>query len=308
MKIAVTGVTGLIGSRFFDLLKSRFEIIPISSSYGMDITDRNKITKFLKAKNPAVIVHFAAKTNVDSCEKDREEDIEKLNKNKVYDNGKIDFENLDADSWKGSSSSFGINVVGTKNLADFSKNHGSKMVYISTDFVFDGEKNGFYTEEDKPSPVNWYGQTKLWGEEALQEGSIITRISYPFGHKSLIKKDLIWTLVGLISQQDEVSLVSDQVITPTFIDDIVLGIEFLIKQNSSGIFNLVGNNSFSPYEIGVILAREFGYSETKIELTTRAKLYAGRAKRPFKVMLKNDKLKHDGYSMTDFFEALKKIK
>lgn len=308
MKIALTGATGLVGSRFFDLLKSKYEIIPVSSSYGVDITDKNKVYKFLSSKNPALIVHMAAKTNVDSCEEDRAEDLKKFKNSKVLKNSQVISENLGGGEWKGSNSAFGINVVGTKNLADYAQKSGIKMIYISTDFVFDGEKNGEYTEDDSTKPINWYGQTKLWGEQVLPNEALITRVSYPFGYKSKIKKDFVWGLVDLLLNQDIARLISDQIITPTFIDDIVWGLDFLIEKQATGVFNLVGNNFLSPYEIGVAISREFGFPEIKIETTTRELLYKGRAPRPFNVKLKNDKLRNLGFEMTDFFVALRKIK
>ncbi len=307
MKIALTGATGLVGSRFFDLLKGKYEIVPISSSYGIDITDKKKLWKFLDEKNPALIVHLAAKTSVDKCEEDKESDLKKIKKEKIYDDGQIDYVTINADSWKGSTSAFGVNVVGTKNLADYAHEHNIKIIYLSTDFVFDGNSDEYYSEGDEVNPINWYGQTKLYGEQVIKANSIIARIAYPFGYKNAVKKDLIWTLQNLISKEPLVRLVSDQIIVPTFIDDIVNGLDYLIGHNFSGLINLVGNNALSPYEIGVAIAREFNFQESKLELTTREKLYKGRATRPFKVMLKNDKLKSLGFEMTDFFDALAQI-
>ncbi len=308
MKVAITGATGLVGSRFFDLFKSRYELIPISSSYGVDITDRRHLHKFLSQKKPSLILHFAAKTNVDSCEDDRESDIKLLEKQKAYIDGEIDFEKIDLDFWKKSKSAFGINTVGTKNLSDYAIKNNLKIIYISTDFVFNGEKEGRYSEADIPDPIDWYGQTKFYGEKVLNNDSLTCRISYPFGYKSSLKKDLIWNLVDLLGTREVVKLISDQIITPTFIEDIAGGINFLIENNVSGLIHLVGKNFLSPYEIGIAIAREFGLPESKIELTTRADLYHGRANRPFKVMLENDKLRDLGFQVTDFFEALKKIK
>lgn len=308
MKIVLTGASGLIGSRFFDLLKTKYEIVPLSSSFGVDITDRSRVSKFLSEKNPQLIVHLAAKTNVDKCEEDKEEDKEKLAKLNILSEGVFYPENIDVNEFKASETAFGVNVVGTKNLADWATEFERKIIYISTDFVFDGEQNFPYTEEDPPLPCDWYGQTKYMGEKVLGEDSLITRIAFPYGHKSAIKKDVVWTLVELLSTKPEISLITDQIITPTFIDDIVTGLDFLIEKNASGLYNLCGNNFLSPYEIGLAVAREFNLNEAKIATTTRARLYEGRAPRPFKVMLKNDKLKALGFNATDFFEALKKIK
>ncbi|HVT01328.1 MAG TPA: NAD(P)-dependent oxidoreductase [Patescibacteria group bacterium] len=302
MKVAITGASGLVGSRFFDLYKSKYDLIPISSSFGVDITDRKKLHKFLSQKNPGLIIHLAAKTNVDKCEEDKVDDLKKSKVKSISD-----LENLDTEKWKGSTSAFGVNVVGTKNLSDYAKRNNIKIIYVSTDFVFDGEKNGEYTEADEVSPINWYGQTKLYGEKVLGEESLIARISYPYGFKSNIKKDIVWTMVSLLEEKDRVELVTDQIITPTFIDDIVRALHFLIENNITGLVNVVGNNFLSPYEIGIAIASQFGLEEGKIEVTTRAKLYKGRAKRPFKVCLKNDKLRALGFEMTGFFESLTQI-
>ena len=167
MKIALTGATGLVGSRFYDLLKSNYEIVPISSSFKIDITDRRKITRFLKDLNPALIVHLAAKTNVDQCEEDKKADTALLKKEKILNEDTINFENIDPDIWKGSVSAFGINVFGTKNLADYAREADIKIIYASTDFVFNGDLPTGYSEDDAPDPINWYGQTKLWGEQVL---------------------------------------------------------------------------------------------------------------------------------------------
>ncbi len=308
MKIALTGASGLVGSRFFDLLKSKYEIIPISSSFKVDITDKRSLNKFLKDMNPALIVHMAAKTNVDRCEEDKEADLKKLEKEKVFVDGKINFENLDSENWKGSSSAFGTNVVGTKNLADYATKNGIKMIYISTDFVFNGENNEGYFEDSPTDPINWYGETKLYGENLIPSDGLVVRISYPYGYKNPIKKDLVWTLVEVLENVETPKLVFDQIVTPSFIDDVVKGLDFLIDKNTSGVVHLCGNNYFSPYEIGVAIAREFNLNEGKIQTVKRSELYKGRAKRPFKIMLKNDKIKNLGFEITDFFDALKKIR
>lgn len=308
MKIALTGASGLLGSRFFDLLKSKYEIIPIASNFGIDITNKVQINRFLSQKKPSLIIHMAAKTHVDGCELDQDEDLRKLKKLKIYDGENLDISKIDTADWKGEGNAFAINVAGTKNIADYSRDQEAPMIYISTDFVFDGENNNEYTEEDSPNPINWYGTTKLWGEKVLSEKDLIIRTAYPYGYKSNIKRDFVWGIVDLLLKQNIVSLISDQIITPTFIDDIILASDFLIDKKVNGIFNVVGNNFLSPYEIGVAVSREFGLSSIKIEATTREKIYKGRAPRPFKLMLKNDKLRTLGFEMTDFFEALKKIK
>jgi dTDP-4-dehydrorhamnose reductase len=308
MKIALSGATGLVGSRFFDLLKNKYEIIPISSSFNVDITERFKLRKFLSEKNPAIIVHMAAKTNVDACEEDKKNDLKMLKSAGNLHNEQIGIESLDSSDWKGSKTAFAVNVIGTKNLADYASENNIRIIYISTDFVFGGRSDGEFLEVDPPDPVNWYGETKYLGEKTLKGDYLIARVSYPFGYRSKIKSDFVWTLANLLEKSETVKLISDQIITPTFIEDIVRGLDFLIEKKQTGLIHLSGKNHLSPSEIGVAIAREFGFDESKIELTTREELYKGRAPRPFKVSLKNDKLGDLGFTVTDFFEALRIIK
>jgi len=308
MKIILTGATGLIGSRFFDLLKGRYEIVPLSSSFGVDITDRIKVRKFLDEKNPALIVHMAAKTNVDECEDDKTSDRKMLESQKVLAGRFLNIENLDVNLWKNNVSAFGVNVIGTKNIADWAHEKGIKVIYLSTDFVFDGNSDEPYSEESKTEPIDWYGQTKLWGERVINGEKLIGRISFPYGYRSPLKRDLVWTIFELLKNNETVELINDQIITPTFIDDVVGALDFLTNKNESGVFNIVGNNFLSPYEIGIAIAREYLIPESKILSKTRADIYRGRAPRPFKTKLYNAKLCNLGFEMTDFFEVLKIIK
>jgi dTDP-4-dehydrorhamnose reductase len=308
MKIALSGAAGLIGSRFYDLLKNKYEIIPVSSAFNVDITEKYKVRKFLESVSPAFIVHMAAKTNVDACEEDKDSDLKKLRAKGAYKDEELNIEKIDPLDWKGNPSAFAVNTVGTKNLADFASENDIKIIYLSTDFVFGGDSEGEFTEDDTPSPVNWYGQTKFYGERFIPQNSLVVRISYPYGYISTVRKDFVWTLIDLLKNSGSLKVVSDHIIAPTFIDDVVSGIDFLIENSTTGIVHLTGDNHLSPFEISVAIAREFGLNESKIELTTRAEFYKNRAKRAFKVLLKNDKLKNLGFAMTDFYKALKLIK
>ncbi|OGH27521.1 MAG: hypothetical protein A3C27_02025 [Candidatus Levybacteria bacterium RIFCSPHIGHO2_02_FULL_39_36] len=307
MKIAITGSTGLIGSRFADLFKDKHKLFHVNLSSGADITDRKALHGLLSRANPSLILHLAAKTNVDGCEKDKNSDITDLKDQGVYVNNEVDLGSLKTENWKDKTTAFAVNVVGTKNLADWARENNVKIIYVSTDFVFDGGKEDLYEEIDDPNPINWYGQTKLWGEKSINDSGLIVRPAYPFGYKSLAKKDFIWTIIELLETRDSIKLISDQIITPTFIEDIAMGIDFLIEKGTLGIVNLVGNDFLSPYEIGMLLAQEFSLNKAKIGKISMDEFYSGSAKRPFKVRLQNDKLRNLGFEMTDFYEALKKI-
>lgn len=309
MKIAVTGTTGLIGTRFVELLNDTFEITQLTISNGVDITDKDSFAEKLKTDLPDFIVHLAAKTDVDGCETDKAEDMHKLKNEESLVGDILDFSRLNSNNWNGQSSAFAINVFGTKNIAEIAAEMNIPLLYVSTDFVFFGDQE-YYDEESSPKPVNWYGMTKYWGEEIVRSKNsknIIVRLSFPYGYKSQVKKDFVWMLVGLLEKGEKLSLVNDQIVTPTFIDDAVLGIKFLIEKKESGIFHVTGDSFESPYDAGVLVAKSFGYDSNNFNKISNEEYYKGRARRPFHVRMKNDKLAKLGFNTKTFQEGLRLI-
>ena len=157
MKIPIigTGLSGLVGSRIVELLSDKYQFEDISLATGIDITDKPAVLMVVQKNQADLILHLAAMTDVDRCEKD-----------------KLSGENGDA--WK-------INVNGTQNIVDAAESFNKKVLYISTDFVFDGNAD-FYTEDDQPNPINWYAQTKYEGEKIVlqQPKNLVIRIAYPY--------------------------------------------------------------------------------------------------------------------------------
>ena len=306
MRIILTGASGLIGSRFEELMFEKHEIIPLSSTNGIDITDKDSIENFLRDKEADVVIHLAAKTDVDGCETDKAEDLNALGISEGQAM-QVKMDDIDASPWQGKSTAFAINSVGTKNLYNVAQLRGWKFVYISTDFVFSGNEDN-YTEESEASPVDWYGMTKWLGEQVVNTGKDLNvRLSFPYGYQSPVKKDVVWKLHDFLGQKDEVSLISDQIITPTFIDDIVYGLEFLLQQKVFGIIHLTGSSSLSPFDIGTKIKETFGFSTT-INESRLADVYAGKAARPFQSIMKNDKLRTLGFVPKTFDEGLALIK
>lgn len=301
MKVILTGATGLIGSRFEQLMFESHEITPLSSSRGIDITDEQAIQSFLEDKEFDAVIHLAGKTDVDGCENDKEEDLSLL-KVDVDDLEKIDLTSLNPSLWKNRKTAFAINCIGTKNLYEATRNKNLRFIYISTDFVFEG--NGKFDEESEPDPVNWYGMTKLYGERLIDTNrDLIVRLSFPYGYPSLVKQDFVQKLINLLREKDQVSLIEDQTITPTFIDDIVFGLDFLLQKDDAGIYHLTGSSYEDPYHIGQIIKERFRL-ETKINPTTREHIYRGRAPRPFQSIMLNDKIRELGFEPKTFEEGL----
>ncbi len=286
MKILGTGMNGLIGSRIIELLKEKYEFENLDRTSGVDITDKEKVSEHIKSSDAEVVLHLAAKTDVDGCEKDKD-----LGEN--------------SDAWK-------INVEGTRNVAQSASESGKKLIYISTDFVFDGniDSDKFYTEEDIPNPINFYAKTKFEGEKIVQslgENWIIARLAYPF-RANFSKNDFMRAILKRLQEGLTVVAIEDHIFCPTFIDDVALALDTLIANDSKGIFHVVGSQALSPYDASLLIAGNFNLDASLISKTTREDFFKDRAPRPFRLALKNDKIKKLGIKMRTFEEALTEIK
>lgn len=286
MTISIIGSTGLVGSRVVELLKNTYTVIEYNSSTGFDITDSQTLTPLIQDDSEWVIL-LAAKADVDGCEADKT----------LGENG---------DAWK-------INVLGPQNIATICKQVGKKLIYVSTDFVFDGKKaeSEAYSETDAPNPVNWYGYTKWKGEEmVIQSGAhyCITRLSYPYRSAFDKKKDFVRAIEARLQAQQPIKAVTDHLFTPTFIDDFVLALDTIIGNNVQGIYHTVGSQFLTPYESAQLIAQEFELDSMNISSTTRVEYFAGKADRPFNLALNNDKINALGVKMKRFDEGLVEVK
>ncbi len=283
MKILGTGLDGLVGSRIVELLGDKYEFENLSISTGVDITDRDVVLEKIKSSRAQIVLHLAAKTNVDGCELDKP----------LGEKG---------NAWR-------INVEGTRNVADACLVSKKKLIYISTDFVFDGTRE-IYLEGDIPNPLNWYAKTKYEGEkivQALKTPWIITRIASPY-RAQFERLDFFRAILKRLQEGLGVAAVTDHKFTPTFIDDIAFAIDALIKNNSEGIFHVVGSQSLTPFDATVLIAKEFNLDMSKISQTTRTEFFNNRAPRSFQLALNNDKIEKLGLKMKTLEEGLREIK
>ena len=287
MKIFTVGGSGLVGTRIVELLQDKYTIDDLSLTNGVDITDPSSLDPIRNDKEHDIVLHIAAKADVEGCEKDRELGEE--------------------------GAAFKINVSGTKNVADACKAGNKKMLYISTDYVFDGKKEPpyKYKEDDKPDPVNWYAMTKYKGEQVVQESGVsyaIVRIAYPYRSDSFeLKNDFVHAIMNRLSNKQPISAVTDHIMTPTFIDDIASAIDAIIKKDAKGIYHVVGSQSLSPYDAFMLMADRFHYDKNLIGKTTREELYKGKAPRAFNLGINNDKITQLGVKMRTFEEGLRKV-
>lgn len=284
MKIPLlgTGLSGLVGSRIVELLSSEYEFEDLSLDTGVDITDRSQLQQKIGKSQAEWIIHLAAKADVEGCEAD-----------KLF--GK------DGAAWK-------INVEGTRNIVEAASETQKRVLYISTDFVFDGSQDS-YIETDIPNPINWYARTKHEGESIVlsHKENIVARIAYPYRAKCRTKKDFVHTLLAKLQVGQVMTVLSDHVFTPTFVDDIAKAIHVLMQTQSCGIYHVVGTESLTPYHAALELVRIFHLPKNLVQSTTIEKYYKNRAPRPYKLALKNDKITRLGVKMHTFSDGLYEI-
>jgi dTDP-4-dehydrorhamnose reductase len=227
-EIYLTGSKGLVGSRFLELASETYKISSPEID-ELDITDIEALDRFYEKVGPAVLVHLAAFTDVGAAEGQRDD--------------------KDAVCWR-------VNVVGTRNLAEVSKKHGTRMIYISTDMVFPGSKEnpGPYAEdhplESDSKKITWYGHTKAEGERAVRRvfGSevAILRIIYPVRANSP-KPDYIGKLLALFDQGKPAF--TDQQISISSVDEVTAVIKRLIDDERTGVFHSACRDLTTPHEL-----------------------------------------------------------
>ena len=302
MKILVTGLTGLVGSRLTELLSDSYEFENVSRKTGVDITNKTAVIQKIISSDAQIILHLAAKTDVDGCEEDKKIDDKFLSQ-----------KNPDNQEWIGQKTAWVINVFGTQNIAEACKKTDKKLIYISTDFVFDGNKSQDegYAEEDSQNPINWYGKTKYEGEKIVMNSGldwIIARLAYPYRASFNNKNDFFRIILQKLKTGQKLNMVTDHVMTPTFIDDFVYAIDSLIKTKQSGVFHTVGSQFMSPFDAATLIAEKFNLDKELISQTSREEYFKDKAQRPFFLGLKNDKIEKMGIKMKTFEEGLGEIK
>jgi len=168
-----------------------------------------------------------------------------------------------------------------------------------------------YDETDQPHPINWYGLTKYEGEKIVQNlknGWLIIRIAYPYRTKFTQKLDFVRSILAKFKKKEPVLALTDQIFTPTFIDDIALTIKFLIKQKITGLYHLVGSQFLTPYQAINFIVDQFNLDYNRITGVKMDEYYQGRAPRPKNLALRNDKIKKLGIKMRSFEEGIKEVK
>ena len=272
MKVFVTGVGGQLGYDVINELKRRGHEafgsdITESADIKLDITDRTAVDKVLCDIRPDAVIHCAAWTAVDMAE---EED----NKEKVY----------------------AVNVTGTRNIAEVCKQLNCKMVYISTDYVFNGQGTEPWQADCKDfAPLNYYGQTKLEGELAVAElldKFFIVRIAWVFG---LNGKNFIKTMINVGKKYDTVRVVNDQIGTPTYTYDLARLLVDMVETDKYGFYHSTNEGGYiSWYDFCCEFYKQYGL-KTKVVPVTTEEYGLSKAARPFNSRLDKSKLIEMGF-------------
>ena len=272
MKDFVTGVGGQLGYDVINELKRRGHEafgsdITESADIQLDITDKTAVERVLTEVKPDAVIHCAAWTAVDAAEDEE-------NKEKVY----------------------AVNVTGTRNIAEVCKKIDCKMVYISTDYVFNGQGTEPRKADCKDfAPLNYYGQTKLEGELAVAElldKFFIVRIAWVFG---LNGKNFIKTMINVGKKYDTVRVVNDQIGTPTYTYDLARLVVDMVETEKYGYYHATNEGGYiSWYDFCCEFYKQYGLTTKVIPVTTE-EYGLSKAARPFNSRLDKSKLKEMGF-------------
>lgn len=258
MRLLVTGASGLLGWRVVNVaLKRGHEVFTIYNKHPikagiavkLDITDSEGVKDVIRKLKPDVIIHTAAYTDVDGCESNK--DL----------------------AWR-------VNAEATKHIAEASTNVNAHLIYVSTDYVFDGER-GLYREDDKPNPINYYGYTKLMGEEFVKQYAkswCIARTSVIYGWGGSKLNFATW-LIENLKQGKQVKVLTDQYVSPTLNTNLAQMLVEIAERRINGVLHTAGASRVSRYEFARKLAQTFNLNP---DLITPAKMneLQWRARRP----------------------------
>ena len=290
MKILITGANGFLGHHLsIQLLEKGHTIIatgrgdcrlPLANEKGfqylsMDFTDPFAVHDVFEKCKPEIIVHAGAMTKVDECEQEQ---------------------------WQ----AYLTNVEGTVTMMMNAEEQKSFFIFVSTDFVFDGEK-GFYKEEDSCRPVNFYGKTKLEAEDSVMEYEYdwaIVRTSLVYGKPLAGRSNILTVVKDKLEKGEEYSVVNDQVRTPTYVEDLASGIVSIIEKKATGIYHISGQDELTPYEMARKVS-EYLELDTSLIKKVTAVNFSQLAKRPENTRFIIDKAKKDlDYQPVSFEEGL----
>ena len=260
MRILITGAKGQLARDFQKALENYNYAVTALDKKSLDITDLNVVTEAVSKYNPDIILNCAAYNFVDKAEED-------------FD------------------TAYKVNASGVRNLALACKKNYTLLVHYSSDYVFDGMKEDFYTEEDEPNPINKYGESKLSGERLLKEETdnfLLFRLSWVFGEG---KQNFLYKLSEWAKKDRVLKIVCDQISVPTYTRDIVSLTMFAIDKGLRGIYHLTNSGYASRYEVARYFIERLGLDN--LILPVSSDYFPSPARRPYFSAMSNLKLSKD---------------
>jgi len=289
--ILITGANGFVGYYLSQLLlQKKYRVIATGKGecrlpfkeknfiyQPLDFTSNTDVQKVFEEYKPAAVVHCGALSKPDECE---------LNKENAYL----------------------TNVTGTLYLLNAAKTYKSFFIFLSTDFVFSGEK-GIYKEDDGRKAVNYYGVTKIIAEEEVEKYTwdwAIVRTVLVYGKPFLNRQNLLTNVAAALQRGERLNIFNDQVRTPTHVEDLAYGIFLILEKQKTGIYHISGKDVLTPYQMAVAVAEYLNLDATLINKVEEKDLDQP-ARRPLKTGFNISKAKDDlGYQPISFKEGLKK--
>ena len=287
MKILVTGGSGLLGGAISLYFKDYFDVIATyqkhkvaiegCKSIYLDITDAKTTINLINKIKPNLIIHAAALVGVNICDKEPE-------------------------------LAYKINVEGTKNIVDAAKKANLKIIYISTDYVFDGKK-GMYNESDELNPINYYGKTKWEGEKLIDiKTNIIIRTSIYGWNIVKVKNNFSSWIIDELSNNKQINVFTDQFNSMMLVNNCAEALKEIIDKDLTGILNIASSERTSKYDFAVKLAEIFDFNKDLIRPIYNSEV-EGYEKRPSDVSLDVSKAKKELNSkLLDIKHGLLKLK
>ncbi len=277
MRLLVTGAGGQVGGEFLEEVAAHpiFGEVVGTTRHELDFTDRNQVFDAVAGLGPDWIVHLGAMTAVDACEDDPDR-------------------------------AYLANALSVRYLKQAARRTGSRICYISTDYVFDGRASAPYREWDPTSPVSVYGKSKLAGESELEAHDLVVRTSWVMGRYG---RNTLKTILSLARAEGEVRFVADQVGSPTVVGDLVKTLAALLMEDMSGTFHVTNQGHLSWFDLVRFVFAEVGADQGRVVPISSSEIAGTRkAPRPAYSVLDNCALRIAGMkAMPDYRDSVAKL-
>jgi len=273
VKVFVTGAGGQVGREVVDAFCDH---TVMAATHGqLDVSDRHAVLAAVMGTGPDAIVHCAAWTAVDACESDPDRALR-------------------------------VNALGTRNVTEAARRAGAYVLYLSTDYVFDGTKPAPYVEWDAPSPQSVYGRSKWAGEQEIDPGGAVVRTSWLCGRHGA---NMVKTVLRLAADHPTLSFVDDQRGHPTFADELARMLRRIVVDRRPGTYHVTNQGAVTWYEFARAVLRAAGDDPARVQPIATADLVPPRpAPRPANSVLDNAALRLQGVELLpDFHEPLERL-